>query len=492
MMKAKRVVSAVLALGLLLGAVAGFTQAQEPGPEGGVRPPAAANSEFELVAGQEDGSISPENLVSLSSSRGIEASPTGLISYQGRLLHDAVPYNGSIDITFRLYDDPTAGYLMWEETQAVQVNNGLFDVMLGAVSPLDDLAVYFANQQWLSVQPAGAASELTPRQPMGAVGYAMNLMPGATLVDHNVGGIYGYSFFVTADTHPAIYGWSGSSTGITGGTSADNAAAVYGSASGSGNFSHGLEGRMSGATASCPMGEAECGSALYATASGDAYASYLYGQNRSAMIAMQGDNTYYGLWVDSLISPDGNGIWTDGASYFGDYVTFGGGKSGYVVDIALNDGTEPLEKGDVVVISGYDAPVVGSVPVVRVRKATAANSEGVMGVVDVQYVPCADSSSLQAGQACGGFETSVTTIRPGEYLGVVTLGAYEAIKVDATAGPIRPGDLLATSVSTGHAMKAAQLSVQGVDFYAPGTIIGKALGSLEGGTGVIPVFVSSR
>ena len=215
-MKAKRVVSAVLALGLLLGAVAGLTQAQEPGPEGRVGSPAAANSEFELVAGQEDGSVSPENLVSPSSSRGIEASPTGLISYQGRLLLDAVPYNGSIDITFRLYDDPTGGWLLWEETQAVQVDNGLFDVMLGAVSPLDDLAVYFSNQQWLSVQPAGAASELTPRQPLGAVGYAMNLMPGATLLDHNAGGVYGYSFYVAADNHPAIYGRSYSSAGITG------------------------------------------------------------------------------------------------------------------------------------------------------------------------------------------------------------------------------------------------------------------------------------
>jgi hypothetical protein len=209
-------------------------------------------------------------------------------------------------------------------------------------------------------------------------------------------------------------------------------------------------------------------------------------------VGVQGDNGYYGLWLDSLRSPDGNGIWTDGESRFNDYVTFGGGKSGYVVDIALNDGIEPLEQGDVVVISGYAAPVVGEIPVARVRRAGSAGSSAVMGVVDVRYVPCTDRSGLQAGQACGGFDSGVTTIQPGEYLSVVTLGAYEAIKVDATSGPIRPGDLLSSGGGAGMAAKAAQMTVEGVSFYTPGTIIGKALGSLDEGMGIVPVFVSSR
>jgi hypothetical protein len=324
------------------------------------------------------------------------------------------------------------------------------------------------------------------------VAAAMNLMPGATLVDDNTGGSYGYSFWVSSVNHPAIYGRSDSSTGITGITTAAEAPGVYGSASGTGNGSHGLEGRMSGASGSCTTGAVECGSALYATASGDAYASFFYGANRSGIINIQGDNTYYGLWVNSVRAPDGSGIWTNGASYFGDYVTFAGGKSGYVVDIALNDGEEVLEKGDIVVISGYDPPVVGSVPVVRVRKAADTNATGIMGVVDVLYIPCNTAEPLEAGQVCGGFQEGVSTIQPGEYLSVVTLGAYEAIKVDASAGPIRPGDLLATSTLSGYAMTAEPLMVQGTSFFAPGTIIGKALGSLEEGTGIIPVFVSSR
>ena len=109
------------------------------------------------------------------------------------------------------------------------------------------------------------------------------------------------------------------------------------------------------------------------------------------------------------------------------------------------------------------------------------------------YVPCTiPQEDLLTGQACGGYEPGITTIQPGEYLGVVTLGAYEAIKVDASAGPIAPGDVLVASANSGFAVKATPLTVDGVSFYAPGTVIGKALGALDEGTGVIPVFVSAR
>jgi hypothetical protein len=302
-------------------------------------------------------------------------------------------------------------------------------------------------------------------------------------------GHFGHSWAGTSSAGLHIV--NGGGVGLEAGTSANNSG-VFGTSSGSGNSSHGLKGGMPGNTASCPTGATECGSGLYVTASGDAYASFVYGENRSGMVNVQGDNGYYGLWVSSLIAPDGSGIWTNGASSFTDYVTFSAGKSGYVVDVALNDGTEVLEKGDIVVISGFDTPVVGNIPVVRVRKATQANATGVIGVVDVLYRPCEITESLEAGQACGGFESSTSTISPGEYLSVVTLGAYEAVKADASLNPIRPGDLVTTSDVPGLAMSATPLMVDGVSFHAPGTIVGKALGGLDEGTGVIPVFVSSR
>ena len=55
---------------------------------------------------------------------------------------------------------------------------------------------------------------------------------------------------------------------------------------------------------------------------------------------------------------------------------------------------------------------------------------------------------------------------------------------DATSGPIRPGDLLTTSETPGHGMAVADHT------RAQGAIIGKAMSSLEAGTGLVLVLVS--
>jgi hypothetical protein len=59
-------------------------------------------------------------------------------------------------------------------------------------------------------------------------------------------------------------------------------------------------------------------------------------------------------------------------------------------------------------------------------------------------------------------------------------------KVDATLAPIKPGDLLTTASTPGHAMKATDHT------RAIGAILGKALDGLENGQGLIPILVSPR
>jgi hypothetical protein len=61
---------------------------------------------------------------------------------------------------------------------------------------------------------------------------------------------------------------------------------------------------------------------------------------------------------------------------------------------------------------------------------------------------------------------------------------YAMLKVDAGYGEIRPGDLLTSSFTAGHAMRATE--------SIPGTIVGKALEALETGTGAIRVLVMPR
>ena len=55
-------------------------------------------------------------------------------------------------------------------------------------------------------------------------------------------------------------------------------------------------------------------------------------------------------------------------------------------------------------------------------------------------------------------------------------------KVSTENGSIRPGDLLVTSGTPGHAMRDDDPQV--------GTVLGKALGSLDSGIGVIKILVT--
>jgi hypothetical protein len=59
-------------------------------------------------------------------------------------------------------------------------------------------------------------------------------------------------------------------------------------------------------------------------------------------------------------------------------------------------------------------------------------------------------------------------------------------KADATSSPISVGDLLTTSSTPGHAMRAGEPG------RAFGSVIGKALGGLAQGRGLIPVLVGLR
>ena len=91
----------------------------------------------------------------------------------------------------------------------------------------------------------------------------------------------------------------------------------------------------------------------------------------------------------------------------------------------------------------------------------------------------------------------VVSAMPGIVLGVESstkelIATYGRVKVrvDATAEPIRAGDLLVTSSKPGIAMKSLPIHVGEIAMHRPGTIIGKALEPLEGGEGQILVLLS--
>ncbi|MHB8674710.1 MAG: hypothetical protein ACYDAK_13670, partial [Candidatus Limnocylindrales bacterium] len=57
-------------------------------------------------------------------------------------------------------------------------------------------------------------------------------------------------------------------------------------------------------------------------------------------------------------------------------------------------------------------------------------------------------------------------------------------KVDADYGPVDVGDLLTTSPTPGHAMKADDRN------RAFGAVIGKAMASLDSGSSLVPILVA--
>jgi hypothetical protein len=91
----------------------------------------------------------------------------------------------------------------------------------------------------------------------------------------------------------------------------------------------------------------------------------------------------------------------------------------------------------------------------------------------------------------------VISAQPGLILGVegpskakvATTGRVK-VRVDATRGAIRSGDLLVTSDRPGVAMRSEPVDLGGVKIHRPGTLIGKALEPLAGGEGEILVLLS--
>jgi hypothetical protein len=121
---------------------------------------------------------------------------------------------------------------------------------------------------------------------------------------------------------------------------------------------------------------------------------------------------------------------------------------------------DPVEGGDVVAIDPERPDVL--------RLARTAGDTGVFGVV-----------STAAGERLD----PEIALEPSVHRVPVAVGGVVTCKVDAGYGAIRPGDLLTTSSTAGHAMRALE--------PLPGTVLGKALEPWDVGTGVIRVLIQN-
>ena len=127
-------------------------------------------------------------------------------------------------------------------------------------------------------------------------------------------------------------------------------------------------------------------------------------------------------------------------------------------------GSEP-EPGTVLCI---DPEVVGGLIV-----STKAIDTSVVGVIS-------GAGGIRPGLSLGQTGTEADGNYP------VALTGRVWVQCDATDNPVRPGDMLTTSLTPGHAMSASGLP------DTRGAILGKAMSSLDNGTGLVLMLIQPQ
>jgi hypothetical protein len=278
------------------------------------------------------------------------------------------------------------------------------------------------RQLWLGLK-VGTDLEMTPRRPLYATPYAWTLMPGAEIIN-------------TSTTLPYAIGLYAEST-ATGGRG------LYGRASTTAPDLHpvGVYGQTDALQGTGVRGLATSGA-------NSGYGGFFVNESASGDLIAANDLLEY-TELEFRVSNNGE-VYADGSFHPGG------------ADFAeLLPAVEGLEPGDLLVI-GPDGQL-------------ACSSEAYQPTVVGVY-------STKPGIVGGGEDGKVFSEM--DLSGAAPLAVVGLVPVKASAenGAIQPGDLLVTSATPAHAMKAGP--------NPPiGTVVGKALAGLETGTGVIQMLV---
>ena len=205
--------------------------------------------------------------------------------------------------------------------------------------------------------------------------------------------------------------------------------------------------------------------------------------------------TNYALWIDSNSAANNFAIYANsGQSFFADSVGIGTTSPQYPLDVA----GQIRSSGGIVFPDGS----IQSVAYAGCTGGDYAESVDVTGdrkkfepgdilVIDPDH----PGKFLKSAEPYSTSVTGIYSTKPGtvgrrqttpkspDEVPMAMLGIVPT-RVSAENGPIKPGDLLVTSSRIGYAMKGTDRS------RMLGAVVGKALGSLDSGTGVIEVVVT--
>jgi hypothetical protein len=469
----KQVLTSMLVLGLLLALGVGWTQAQEPDEEGEI----ATQGEF-----------------------GIAAITPGAIAVQGRLTDSSGNplSDGDYSVTFRLYEQETGGGFICWDNNTVTVEDGLFNTYMDGC--YDDL---YGQKVWLGVE-VESDGEMTDRQVIYPVPYALSLRPGAVIsathdnvltvrsrnadaliVESGDGGeaveahatgsgdgiwvrsqgaiaLNAHSY--DTSSYPGVYGCSASDQSTCANHKDDGGAAGvsgYSSTDFAGHF-------VSGSTADGGVyGEAtySLGVGVWGENTGGGMA--LYGETDSTghlqptLYLVQHNDTSSGNFVVGADRLGGDRLWRidgTGKGFFDGGTQTGGAD--FAEQMEVRGKESDYVPGDVLVISTSADRMV--------KLSAEPFDTAVIGVYSTE--PGVLAGAPDTDDPLAGIPVAITGIVP--------------CKVSAENGAIHRGDLLTTSSTPGHAMLCDDPSA------CIGAIVGKALGELEEGTGFIEILVT--
>lgn len=109
-----------------------------------------------------------------------------LINYQGKLDSAGVPISGIRNLTFKIYDAGTAGSTLWTESQTnVPVTNGIFNVLLGSVTPFTVGVFGGTGERHLGVT-VGTGTEMSPRYRITSTAFSIRAASADGVADNTI------------------------------------------------------------------------------------------------------------------------------------------------------------------------------------------------------------------------------------------------------------------------------------------------------------------
>lgn len=424
-------------------------------------------------------------------------------TYQGKLTHSGSPVNASLSMRFLLYDTPSGSNTVGAVILSpVQVQEGVFTVELDF-----GVAAFNGQDRWLEVIVDGQT--LGPRQRIAATPYSLQTR-GLYVDDQKRVGIGTVSPAYPVDVLAtqavlrleSLLSSNGSVLELRGDSFLGNPPTYLGAI----NFNNSAQ-TYPGQIAYANSGELRfrvggqqsvkmTPTSLEATGSGQfrenatvraintqptaGMAGYFQNNSTWATTHMQNDGSGEVLWLHQ--GGSGNYIVATNGSDWKFWVDSAGVTHTKVLEIL--GGSDLSERFDVV--AEPQAPDLASELEQLVEPGTVVcidpDSEGKLTVSRQPY-----------DRRVAGIISGAGGVRPGMLMGqdgTAASGAHPVAltgrvycRATAVNGPIEPGDLLTTSTLPGRAMRADDPA------RAQGAVLGKAMGSLAAGEGLVLVLV---